>query len=735
VSRTRHEDKPAAPDLLSRLQRALPLLIVYFALAALYAWQASRRPVPTIFTDELELTQLSRSIADTGEAARRGVPYGLATLVAYFLAPVWWLGATSAAYATAKVLLVLSMTATVFPAYALARLVVPPWYALAAAGGATAVPALAYSPILVEEPLAYPLATLALWLIARTLVKPGWRRGAAATLACAAGALTRTQLAVLFAVLVLSLLWIAWQSDAGRRWRSTWGGWDWAGAVVLVIGIAVGFSALVGHLSQSWVITTSTYKGRILDHAAWAMGAFGIGVGVLPVVAGISALARPKREGRDPKTRAFVVTSFVALVAFTWYAGIKGAYISTVFATLVVERNVIYLAPVLFAASALAIHRGFGRWWAIAGAALFTLYVVPGTPLHLSQYPYYEAHGLEMAAFANRELGWSEGVIGGALWVTCALAIAVVLALRLVRRDSRAFQVIAASAAAVVLVWSMTTEVYAARGERHLSTTIANNFPKPYDWVDRVTGGKSVVVLGQAITDPTNIWLTEFFNRSIRKMWSLDGTAIRVGGPILTPDLQADNGTLTPPPGTQYALALNGVELQAPFVVRRGSDRLYRLDGRALKLAAAVTGLESDGWMSAPDGHSAATASYTRYDVSHDGAGFAVGRLSRVASCGKDMPGTATVKIGPVGIGPDKQPTIKRVTATWPTPAQAAQGDNIVHQCKTTGFALPAPSVPWRLEITIKPTFVPRELDPKRFSDTRHLGAVLKGVGFRPLFG
>ena len=40
--------------------------------AALYAWQASRHPVPTIFTDELELTQLSRAIAETGEPARRG---------------------------------------------------------------------------------------------------------------------------------------------------------------------------------------------------------------------------------------------------------------------------------------------------------------------------------------------------------------------------------------------------------------------------------------------------------------------------------------------------------------------------------------------------------------------------------------------------------------------------------------------------------------------------------------
>jgi hypothetical protein len=735
VSQPRRPERSSGPDLFARLQSALPLLIVYFALAALYAWQASRRPMPTIFTDELELTQLSRAISQTGEAARRGVPYGLPTLLAYVLAPVWWLGTTSAAYATAKIVLVLAMTATLFPAYALARLVVPPWYALAAAGGSIAVPALAYSPILVEEPLAYPLATLSLWLISRALLMRSWGRLALAVLACAGAALTRTQLAVLFVVLVLALLWLAWQSDEARRWRESWSGWDRVGAVVVLVGIWIVISSGIGHVSASWRNTNAIYKDRIFEHAMWATGALAIGIGILPLLLGLAALARPKSERRDPRTRAFVVTSTAAVVAFIWYAGIKGAYISTVFATIVAERNLIYLCPVLFAGTALALHRGVGRSWAIAAATLFTLYVVPGTPLHLRQYPYYEAHGLEMAAFANRELGWSEGVIKAALWIACVLAFGVVVALQVLRRDSRAFRVVAGGAAGIVVAWSLTTEVYAAKGERHLSTQIASNFGRPYDWVDQITGRKSVVVLGQAITDPTNIWETEFFNRSVKKMWSLDGSAIKVGGPILTPDLKADDGTLTPSPGTQYALALNGIELAAPLVGTRGNNRLYRIDGRALKLASAVTGLESDGWMSAPNATSPATASYTRYDVSRDGPGFAVGQLSRVASCGKDMPGRATVKIGPVGIGPDKQPAIKRVTAVWPTKAQAAHGDEIVHQCKATGFAIPVPTVPWRLEISITPTFVPRELDPQRFSDARHLGAVLKNVRFQPLFG
>jgi hypothetical protein len=705
------------PDFLTRFQGALPLLTVYVWLAALYAWQASRHPVPTIFTDELELTQLSRAIAETGEPARRGVPYGLASLVAYVLAPVWWLGSTSAAYATAKLMLVLAMTATIFPTYALARLVVPRWYALAAAGGATAVPALAYSPIFVEEPLAYPVATLGLLLIARALVRPSWNRVGVAALGSAAAALTRTQLVVLFVVLALGLLWLAWQSDTARRWRSTWSGWDWVGAITVVVGVALGFSAAMGHLSTSWRNTTGFYRERILEHASWAAGALAIGIGVLPVLAGVAALARPRGERRDPETRAFVVKSVAALVAFLWYAGIKGAYISTVFGTFVVERNLIYLCPILFAATALAIARGVGRWWAIAAATVFILYTVNGTPLHLDQYPYYEAHGLSIATFANRELGLGEGTIEGLLLAACVLAFAVVLALRLLRRGSRAFTAVAATATVVVVSWSLTAQVYAAEGERVFSKRFEQHLPKPYDWVDRATDGASVVVLGQQISDPTNVWLTEFFNRSIRKMWSLDGTAINVGSPILTPDLAAADGTLTPPPGTRYALALNGVELQAPEVDSRGRDTLYRIDGQPLKLATALTGLYSDGWM-------ADNASYSRYDVSRDGPGFAVVKLSRVAWCGKDVPGKATVRIGPVTIGEDKQPAIARVTNTQ---------TKIVRHCVAVGFALPVPSGPWRLEVTISPTFVPQKLDPSK-SDRRELGAVFE-AGFQPLFG
>ena len=57
------------------------------------------------------------------------------------------------------------MALAIFPAYGIARLRRPSGLGLFAAAVATIAPALAYAPILVEEPFAYPVATLALYLV------------------------------------------------------------------------------------------------------------------------------------------------------------------------------------------------------------------------------------------------------------------------------------------------------------------------------------------------------------------------------------------------------------------------------------------------------------------------------------------------------------------------------------------------------------------------------------------
>src|SRR5207237_3626070 len=72
-----------------RILAAAPLLSVFFWLCIVYAVEAWAHATPWVFSDELELTKLARSIAATGHPARRGMPYGLHTLWTYLTAPAW----------------------------------------------------------------------------------------------------------------------------------------------------------------------------------------------------------------------------------------------------------------------------------------------------------------------------------------------------------------------------------------------------------------------------------------------------------------------------------------------------------------------------------------------------------------------------------------------------------------------------------------------------------------------
>ena len=684
-----------------RAASALPLAVGYLLLACLYTWQAGGRKTPTIFSDELQFAQLSRSIADTGSPARRGEAFGFETLYTYVQAPVWWIDDTVDAYGLAKTIGVLIMTSVLFPAYVLARTVVSKPWALFAALAAGAIPALSYAAFLVPEPLAYPYATLALWLVARALAD--LRRGTFlwALAACLVAPLVRGQLAVLLPAFGLGLGTLAWQSERAREARRSWSRWDWAGVVVLGIGAAVAISAFLGHQSESWYRTTSFYKGRMLEYGLWAVGALGIGIGVLPLVAGLVALAtRPLDERR---LRAFVITSISAIACVGFYTAVKAAYISTELATRVEERNLIYLAPILFIGTALVLERARAQLWAIPAAGLFALYLVLTTPYELESYPYGDAPALSMLALGNRELAMDEAAVERTLVLVVLVGIALLVA-RTIVRGSRLPLAIGAVAAAATFAWTLTAEIYAARGFNTQAQQLHTNLPKPLDWVDEATGGEPSMYFGQAIDDANGIYLLEFWNRTVKKVWSLDGSAPGPG-PTLSPDLASPDGTLKPSPSVNWVVGENDVRLAGEKVGEpRGSLQLYRTDG-TLRLESAVGGILGDGWMSS-------SASFTQYAAPEGGSrGFVKVFLSRSGWCGTDVPGKVTVTVGSVIVSKN-QPALGDVRT-------AREG--VLHACAGLPFLIPV-TVPFRVEVTIEPTFSPAKLDP-RSSDLRELGA------------
>jgi hypothetical protein len=682
-----------------RLSSAIPLAVGYLVLCSLYSWQASKRDTPTIFTDELQFAQVSRAIAETGRPAWRGQSYGFDTLYTVLQAPVWWLDDTADAYGVAKTLGVLLMTAAVFPAYLLARTVLSRPWALFAALATGVIPGLSYAPFLMEEPLAYPYATLTLWLIARALADV--RRGTIlpALAACAVAPLVRGQLAVLIPTLALGLGVLLWQAARFRELRRGWSAWDWAGVVALGIGFMVAASAFLGHQSESWYRATGFYKGRMLEYGLWAVGALGIGIGILPLVGGLAALAL--RGNGDRAERAFVITTASAIACFGFYTAVKAAYISTEFATRVEERNVIYLAPLLFIGTAMLLERPRARLWAVGAAGLLALYLVRTTPYELESYPYGDAPALSMLALGNREFALDAGGIERVLVVALLIGVALLVARTIVRGD-RLSLALAGVTAAAILAWTLTAEIYAARGFDAQASQLFANLPQPADWVDEATGGEPAMYFGQAIDDPNGIYLLEFWNRTVEKVWSLDGSA---RPPTLSPDLASADGTLTPSPEVDWVVGENDVRLAGEKVGEpRGSLQLYRIDG-PLKLESSVGGILGDGWMGS-------TASFTQYaPVKGAKRGFAKIFLSRSGWCGPDVPGNVTVKVGSVVVSAN-QPAIEEVRTTR---------RGVLHACSGLPFLIPA-TVPFRVEVTIEPTFSPAELD-ERSSDQRQLGA------------
>ncbi len=715
-------------DIRARLESAAPLIGAYLLLSTLYAWQAWRRETPTIFSDELETTQISRAIAEAGHAARRGEPYGFTSLVPWLTAPFWWLHPVATAYEAIKTVQAFVMAAAIFPAFLLARRLLSPGWAYFAAVAAIAGPALSYAPILVEEPWAYPAATFALWLTVRAVDVPGRWPIALALGSCVLAVLVRSQLVAVFGALAFGLLTLWWRTESMRRWRTAWSRWDWTGAVVLGIGAVIGVVAFLGHRSNEWSVATTLWKGRMLEYGSWAGGAFAIGIGVLPAIALLAMLAVPRAERDRPGVRAFVVVAAGVVVSFGWYAAIKGAYLSTTpVGSLIVERNLVYLAPLAFVATAYLFERAVAPVWAVlvAGGAVLGLVVWVPIDRGLNSFPYYEAHGLAILALANREWAWPLGRIETALEVL-TLGCVVLLLLVGTRLRSRIVGIAAPIAVATgfgLLVWNVTAEVYASIGEHNFSSRVERNIPKPNDWVDRAARGGTVVMLGQHMSDnPVGVPSTEFWNRSIVKVWSVDGSGPGPGH-TLTPDLETIDGTLWPNPRTEYVLAGSGVAVVGRRVASNAGSELVRLDHDPIRLRSNTTGIAGDGWTVGDPGDPSvpARAAYNRFDVSEGGTGKAVVTLSRKTFCPRavSLPGIARVRIGELGRGKNKQPAILRPTASEVL---------YVPACGSRTVVLPTPHVPWRVEVQIQ-TFVPADVDPHS-GERRALGAV---VGFELL--
>ena len=652
---------PAERSLLDRYLAAIPFVVATLAILALLFWQAAIRKTPTIFTDELEWTQLSRAIADTGHAARRGEPFAYKSLYAYLIAPGWWIHSTSSAYTAIKYLNTIVMSLTAVPVYLLARTLVSKRIAGIAALASLCTTALYYAPFLLPEVLAYPTFVLCAYVSIRALAGRGRWWIAAAIVLDLLATRVRGELIVLPVALALAAvaLWIV--GPHGQKLRRNWSAFQYIGAALLIVVALLVLNKLAIQHSHEWAEVSANWLDRFWSLGMQATQALALGLGLLPLVGGLASLWIPERRN-DPNWRAFAAYLGAAAVTVWVYTAVKAAYLSTIFATRVEERNMIYLGPLLIVGTAVWLTSA-RKWLPGSLAALaFTAWLVLYYGYQLD-YPYFEAPGYGIADMANRAWHWNQPTIRLGLAAACLVLLALILSWTS-RVPLRVQRVTMLLASALALSWMLAGEITSSRGSAITSKSYLANLPQPPDWIDLATRGGGTTFIGQSISsgDALGVNLLEFWNRSVKSIWSIDGSAPGPG-PTLTPDLSDRYGTLTNDPGLPFVLTTNLINPRGAVVAQSPGLTLRRVEHHPWRLQDAAYGVSGDGWITGSKGIPFADGTYAYFGPETKPGTLTI-IVGRRGFCPTGVPGThVTVQVGPVALNEQKAPYVAH--ARW----------------------------------------------------------------------
>jgi hypothetical protein len=543
---------------------------------------------------------------------------------------------------------------------------------------------MSYTSAIVPESLAYLWFCVAAWLAVRALAAPTLGNVVLALVPAALGPLVRKQFVGLVVSLLIAaaVLWVVRDPGTGRLRRR----WQRAAVAVGVVAVSgLLFNWLVIEQIQSW--TFSQYWNRqSFEEGAVAAGALAVGLGVLPVIGGLASLWLPERRG-DSAYRAFAAYLGASIVTMWVYTAGKATYLASVFTPLIEERNLFYLSPLLLLGTAMVLGARTVDVRIVAAATALVLVTLWSGRLVIGA-PYFEAPGLAMVTILNRNLRWDIADLHLFFIGVAIVAVALILARR--RRG------VPALAAILVGAWLVIGQTYAADANRDLADRFALTLPAPRDWVDDATDGRPVTYLGRQISDGNLLWLTEFWNRSVEHVASLDGSAPGPG-PASVVGLTATDGTLGGTTGDPYVLADHGILLQAPLVEERNGMRLYSTPG-PWRLRDETQGVYADGW----------AGDQSQYAFLGDGgSGDVVVDLSRTAYTGTAPPGRATVEVGTVRLDQNGIPQLDRVLGVRRA---------LVENGKEVSVRMPVRSTPVAVRVRIAPTF-------NEGSDPRELGA------------
>jgi hypothetical protein len=653
---------------------------------------------PWIMIDEIVYSELAKSFAATGHFAVREAPTsGYGIVYPILISPAYRLfSSIPTVYTGIKVINSLLMSLTAVPAYLLARRVVSVRGALAVALLTVAVPSTFYAGTIMTENAFYPIfVTLALALVV-ALDRPGLL-----TVLLFLGALlvafaTRVQaVAVLPAALTAPLIAAAFVRRPREVLEQRVLYLLVAGLAIVAVGIELVRGRSINSLLGAYSVTTNSSYGvhTVARWFLWHMSELELYVGFVPVLAVVllcvrgSSLSRPER---------MIVATTVSLVL--WLGLEVAAFASQPSVVRIEERNLFYVAPLLFVCLVLWIERGLPRpqpalWLAVAGVILLA-----------GALPY--ARFVDTSAVSDTfDVGmlWSIAVwihepLTTLRWIVAgAAAVFVTIAAFVPRRFGLALVVLP------LALFVLAVQPVDSKMQRASIGAVFQGITRPdRDWITAIVGSNDptrVSVVWTGLTDRLTVNENEFFNRDVGAIYTTTGPV--PGGLAQTP-IQLDRTTGLYLAGTKRvhvddvltdtSLSVNGRRIGGD--PKKGLVLLHV--GGPLRATDATSGIDPDSW-------AGSTASYRAFDC---------------------RGGSLAVELGS---DPELYKTAQRV--------EAYNGRVLV----ATASVPPTQTVTMRVPLTVGPhdsctvsfhvprTRVPARVEPGN-TDTRRLG--VRFVGF-----
>jgi glycosyltransferase involved in cell wall biosynthesis len=547
---------------------------------------------PWIMVDELVYSDMARSFAAHGHFLIRGVHGSYGFVYPLLLSPAYALfGSMHDVYQWARVVDALLMSSAVFPAYLLARRVVRPPVALAAAALAVAIPSMVYVGTLMTENAFYPIFLWLAFALLAMLERPTLGRQLAVLGLCVLAFVTRAQTVALVAAVLTAPLALAWIERGRPRaigaYKALYG--TVAGAAALVVIVELARGRAVTHVLGNYSKTSSGHY-HLWPSLKWLVlhvAELDLYVWILPFAALIVLVANARHLDRPLRVFA------AATASLSVWLVLEVAVFASRYSLRIEERNLFYLAPLLIVALFAWIERGQPRPPRAAVAAAGVAAALPGAIPFL--------HLLNITAESDT-LGFQPWWYFGGAWAgyaSVSIAVVVVsvtlgaLFLWLPRRWAPVLPVLVA--VGFVLTW-IPLEQWKHGFPQLSKSALAQGIGRTDNsWIDSAVGRNANVAVLWSGGNELAAWENEFWNRSVARVYNL-GTPLPGDMPTVSVAPDQATGILTAADGStvdaQYVLASDNVDLVGKVVARDPAKQLalYRVAEPA-RITTLVTGL------------------------------------------------------------------------------------------------------------------------------------------------